>query len=157
MRTLFLLRHAKSSWDDPGISDIDRPLNARGLNAAAFMGEYAARRGLIPDLIIASPARRTAQTADIFREHSGFNVPIHFDERIYEASVGALMNVIAAVAENVESIMIVGHNPGIEGLIRHLTGKIEPMPTAALAVIELEERSVAGKLKEVIRPKEAQK
>jgi phosphohistidine phosphatase len=160
MKLLFLLRHAKSSWTDASLSDFERPLNERGLNAAPFMGELMARHALSPDVIIASPATRAAQTARLVKEAGGSNAEIRPDERIYEASPNTLRQVLSELSDDLDSAMLVGHNPGMEGLIRYLADRIEPMPTAALAVIKLkieswsEIRQDCGKTVSVYRPKD---
>lgn len=163
MKKLFVLRHAKSSWDDSNLADFDRPLNGRGLNAAPFMGELIARKSLMPDLFLSSPAKRASQTAALVKESSGSNAELRFDERIYEASPNTLCQVITEIDDANDSAMIVGHNPGMEGLIRLLTGSSEPMPTAALASIDLNVKSWgevsagSGRLVQLIRPKEEMK
>ncbi len=163
MKTLYILRHAKSSSNDPSLADFDRPLNGRGLNAAPFIGEVMARKGVLPDLIISSPAKRAMQTALLVKESSGSNAPVQYDERIYEASTQALTLVISQIDVKIESFMIVGHNPGMEGLINYFTGRPEQMPTAALAEIVLDidgwDKVAAncGKLQFVIRPNEEMK
>lgn len=160
MKTLYLLRHAKSSWDDTTLSDLDRPLNARGLNAAPFMGALMKERGLTPEHIISSPATRARETAALVRDAADLKNEIEYDERIYNASVGALLSVIAEIDDRIKSVLIVGHNPGSEGLIQYLTGAIVSMPTAALAVIELDLKAwnsiggMSGKLTDAIRPKD---
>lgn len=160
MKTIFLLRHAKSSWDDTSLSDFERPLNGRGLNAASFMGELIARRGFIPATIVSSPANRAAKTAALVKESAGINTDIKFDDRIYEASPNTLRQVISGLDDSFDSAMIVGHNPGTEGFIRYLTGRVETMPTAALAVIELNIENWlgidadTGRIIEIVRPKE---
>lgn len=160
MKLLFLLRHAKSSWTDAGLSDFERPLNERGLNAAPFMGELMSRHSLSPEVIIASPATRAAQTARLVKEAGGSNAEIRQEERIYEASPNTLRQVISELSDDLNSAMLVGHNPGMEGLIRYLTDRIEPMPTAALAVIKLkidswnEIRQDCGEVVSVYRPKD---
>jgi phosphohistidine phosphatase len=160
MKKIFILRHAKSSWIDPKLSDFERPLNDRGLNAAPFMGELIARRGLFPDAIVSSPAKRAAQTATLLKESAGLNIEIKFDDRIYEASPNTLRQAVSELDNNLDSVMLVGHNPGIEGFIRYLTGQTESMPTAALAIIKLkidrwaDIAADSGKLIEVIRPKD---
>ena len=163
MKKLYILRHAKSSWGQPDLADFDRPLNDRGMIAAPFMGEIIAGRSYLPDLIISSPAKRASQTALIVKESSGANSEIKFDERIYEASPQALRQVVSELGDETHSAMIVGHNPGIEGFIKFLTGKIEPMPTAAFASISLtiekwsDLSADCGDLQEIIRPKEEMK
>ena len=124
------------------------------------MGELMAARDLVPGVILSSPAKRAKETAALIRKAGRFEVPIYFDDRIYEASPQNLMQVIAKIDNRNASAMLVGHNPGIEGLIRFLTGRLEPMPTAALAVVDLEiERwqqidFARGRVREVIRPRE---
>ena len=161
MKTLLLLRHAKSSWDDVDLADLDRPLNAHGLAAAAYMGELISSQGLLPEMIVCSPARRALQTGEILKESGRLDAPIRPLQRIYEASPHTLYQVAAEFDDKLSSVMMIGHNPGFEGFIGFLTGTIEPMPTAALAVIDLDLdrwrdlKSCAGRMVEVIRPKEA--
>jgi phosphohistidine phosphatase len=160
MKTLYILRHAKSSWDDAALSDFERPLNERGLDAAPLMGGVMKKNRFEPELILSSPAKRTEQTAALIKQSADIGGAIKFDERIYEASPARLLEVIAEQNEKIQSLMLVGHNPGLEGLIKFLTGKLEPMPTAALAVVDLETgkwsevNSAKGNLRTLIRPKE---
>lgn len=160
MKTLYLLRHAKSSWDDSSVSDFDRTLNSRGEKAAPFVGSLMKERGMTPEVIISSPAKRAKQTAKLVAKAAAFSSKISYDERIYEASTARLLAVIGEIADDVDSALLVGHNPGMESLIWYLTGKMEPMPTAALAVIELNVDSWSdvveggGVLITVIRPKD---
>ena len=160
MKTIYLLRHAKSSWDDDSLSDFERPLNERGLRTAPYIGEAMTRRGYLPSLIISSPAKRAATTAELVKGSAGLNFDLRFDDRIYEASPNTFPTVVSETSDDVDSLMLVGHNPGMEGFIRYLTGRIEPMPTAALAVIELSINSwkdldaECGKVHEIIRPKD---
>lgn len=160
MKTLFLLRHAKSSWDDPTLADFERPLNGRGLKAAPFMGEFLRKNGFFPQMIVSSPAVRARHTAELVNDAGGFNAELKFEDRIYEASPHALREVVAGLSDRVDNLMVVGHNPGIEALVRSLTGRIEPMPTAAAAIIDLSVTSwselVAGSgtLRHIFRPKE---
>jgi phosphohistidine phosphatase len=160
MKTLYLLRHAKSSWADVSLADFDRPLNDRGLDAAPFMGRFIAENNFFPDVILTSPARRAEQTARLVKEAAGIPDSIKFDERIYEASPQMLSQVVSELDNALTSVMLVGHNPGIEGFIRFLTGSLEPMPTAALAVIDLSIQkwddisSNKGTVQQIARPKE---
>jgi phosphohistidine phosphatase len=160
MKKLLLLRHAKSSWADPHMADFDRPLNERGVAAAPFMGGIMSREQLIPDLILSSPAERARNTAELVRLGSRLEIEIRYDERIYEASPQTLQRILIESDLHVTSLMIVGHNPGMEGLIRLLTGDSAEMPTAALAEIDLkiqewkDVRPLAGDLVRVMRPKE---
>lgn len=160
MKTLYLLRHAKSSWDDPQLADFERPLSERGIRAAPFMGKYLKANDPVPALIVSSPATRARQTAEMFTEALGFNGEIVFDGRIYEASPRALREVASETDDSIHSVMLVGHNPGMEGFLRYLTDKIEPMPTAAIAIIDLDFKHWdaidpgSGKLRKILRPKE---
>jgi phosphohistidine phosphatase len=160
MKRLYVLRHAKSSWDDASLSDFDRPLNERGLDAAPLMGKVMRKRGYIPDAVFSSPAKRAKKTAKLATDAAGIESSIIFDERIYEASPQKLVEVLSTVDGAAASAMIVGHNPGMEGLIRLLTGETVSMPTAALAIIDLEVEQwndldhQTGKLVAMLRPKE---
>jgi phosphohistidine phosphatase len=92
MKTLYLLRHAKSSWKDPSLQDFDRPLNGRGREAAPLVGRFIRKRKLRVDLILGSPAARARQTAALVKEAAGLSADLLFDERIYEADVAALLD-----------------------------------------------------------------
>jgi phosphohistidine phosphatase len=163
MKRLYLLRHAKSSWKDPDIADVDRPLNKRGLKAAAFMGELMQEHDLMPDIVLVSTAARTRATAELVRQSWPDEADLVYDSRIYEASTQGLRQVVSEVDDTYKAAMLIGHNPGIEGLINYLTGTIESMPTAALAVItlDIDEWSAindgVGTLQHVYRPKEEMK
>lgn len=160
MKTLFVLRHAKSSWDNPDLADFERPLNSRGLDAARFIGELIYDRNLEPQIIVSSPAKRAKQTAVLVKELAGVNKPVAFDERIYEASPLTLFNLIREFDEKYDSVLIVGHNPGFENIVRMLTGESVSMPTAALAKINLTAEKWSdldidsNELEFLIRPKE---
>jgi len=163
MKTLYVLRHAKSSWDNAELADFDRPLNDRGESTAPFMGELMAANGFEPEVIVSSPAARARRTAQLAKEGANMPAEIVYDNRIYEASSRTLQAVAASIDDRFESAMLVGHNPGMEGLVRLLTGRSEEMPTAALAVIDLDiERwaeidSGLGHLRRLIRPKDEMK
>jgi phosphohistidine phosphatase len=160
MKTLLLLRHAKASWDDASLRDFDRPLNSRGLKAASLTGEFISKQGLRPDLVISSPAERAGRTAALVLEAARLSVELHFDERIYEASVPLLLEVVSQIDAAANTVLLVGHNPGMEGLLESLTGEVRRMPTAALARIglDVDEWSEAGertgRLQWLMKPKE---
>jgi phosphohistidine phosphatase len=160
MKKLLLLRHAKSSWDDAGLADFDRPLNGRGRRAAPLMGNFMRERQLRPDLVIASPARRARETAALVLEASGLDAELRYDERIYEATAGRLLEVLEGVEDDKQEVMLVGHNPGFENLLAHLTGESRRVPTAALARILLdaekwvEAGARGGRLEWLVKPKE---
>lgn len=160
MKKLLLLRHAKSSWDDTGLADFDRPLNGRGRKAAPLMGNFMRERSLRPDLIISSPAQRARETIALVLEASGLETEPRYDERIYEATAGLLVEVIEGVEDALQEVMLVGHNPGFENLIAHLTGESRRVPTGALARILLsaekwnEAGARGGRLDWLVKPKE---
>jgi phosphohistidine phosphatase len=163
MKTLYVLRHAKSSWEDSNLADFDRPLNDRGEVAAPFMGEVMKRSGFAHAIILSSPAVRARETASRVKESAGLAAQIEFNERIYEATPRTLLQVVSSIDDRFDSAMIVGHNPGMEGFIRLLTGELQPMPTATLAMIDLDIdrwRDIdggLGKLEHIIRPKDEMK
>lgn len=163
MKTLFILRHAKSSWSEPDLADFERPLNDRGIKAAPFMGELMAREGFEPYAILSSPAVRAKATAQLVKNAGKLDAEIRYEHRIYEASPHSLRQVVSEIDDAYASAMLVGHNPGIEGFIRYLTGNLEPMPTAALAVINLqinEWKAIddgCGELQKVYKPKDEMK
>lgn len=163
MKTLFALRHAKSSWDDPDLADFDRPLSDRGRSTAPFMGEVMNRNGFSPDVILSSPAVRARDTALLAKDGGELTAEVRYEEGIYEASAKALRQIVAAIDDRNRSAMVVGHNPGMEGFVQYLTGRVESMPTAALAIIDLDIAkwsdidSASGILRKVIRPKDEMK
>ena len=130
MKTLLLLRHAKSDWDDPSLRDFDRPLAARGERDAPRIGKILGKRGPLPDLIISSPAARI--------KAAKLNLEIQFDEAIYGASSPELMRLIRQLPDDNLCVLLVGHNPGFEDLVGRLSSSRERMPTAALACIEFQ-------------------
>ena len=137
MKTLLVLRHAKSSWDDPGLDDHERPLNKRGRRDAPRMGELVREYGLIPDVVISSDAVRARLTAEAVVEAARYAGEIQMDRNLYLAHPADILSVLRTVRESAETVMIVGHNPGLEALVEQLTGEPQDLPTAALAQIRL--------------------
>ncbi len=160
MKTLFILRHAKSSWDNADSADFDRPLNKRGLETAPLVGEIIRQNNFQIDSIISSPAKRAGQTAILVREAAQIKAEILFNDRIYEANPHRLLQIASELDDEIAAPMFVGHNPGLEGLIKMLTEETEPMPTAALAVIDLKIDNWKSihidccNLRTIIRPKD---
>jgi phosphohistidine phosphatase len=138
MRTLYLLRHAKSSWKDASLSDFERPLKGRGREAAEQMGLFLASKKAVVAALIVSPAMRTRQTIEIVLQHAPLGVEPQFDQRVYEASLPTLLQVVAEIEDEKQSAMLVGHNPGMEEMLAFLTHETRHMPTAALARISLD-------------------
>lgn len=160
MKTLLLLRHAKSSWKVADQPDFERPLNGRGERAAPLMGRHLRRQKVEPDLILCSPAERARQTAALFAEAAKLAAELRYDERIYEASALRLLEVVTQADEAADTVLLVGHNPGLEELILLLTGETRLMPTAALAKIDLaadkwsKVKEQTGRLDWVVKPKD---
>jgi phosphohistidine phosphatase len=163
MKKLLLLRHAKSSWDDAGLADFDRPLNDRGRKAAPLIGDLMRKWQLRPDLIISSPAARARETVKLVLEASGIKTELRYDERIYEATAARLLEVIYGVEDDKQEVMLVGHNPGFENLLERLTTESLRVPTAALALVALgadrwnEAGARGGRLEWLVKPKELAK
>ncbi|MCS6849526.1 MAG: histidine phosphatase family protein [Anaerolineae bacterium] len=136
MKKLILVRHAKSSWDDPSLPDHDRPLNDRGKRDAPKMGERLAKRGVVPDLILSSSAVRALTTAQIIAEKIGYDrKAIVVDRRIYGAQVSSLLYLIQELDDKYDKVMLFGHNPELAELAHRFSDDIEDMPTCA--VVEL--------------------
>jgi phosphohistidine phosphatase len=161
MKTLLVLRHAKSSWDHPGLSDHDRPLNGRGEKDAPRMGKLLKKRNLVPDLIISSTALRAKQTAEAVAEKCGYVREIEFTEQFFHAPPHIYLQKLATVDEQHHLVMVVGHNPGLEDLVNQVTQVQEIFTTANLAWIELPVArwadvtlATTGILRQLWRPKE---
>ena len=138
VRTLLVLRHAKSSWKDAGLADRDRPLNKRGEKNAPAMGKLIKREGLTPQWIASSTALRAQKTAEAAAKGSGYTGKIHYEEELYLAQPADIFDVLQrTVPDSATRILVVGHNPGLEELVGTLTAQREPFPTGALAQIEL--------------------
>ena len=169
MKRLTILRHAKSSWDDPAVEDFNRPLNERGWNAARRMGREMKQRGMRFDIVLASTAARVRETIDGVEEKYDFGAPIQFEPQIYAATEQRLLQLVRAVPKTVRSALVVGHNPGLEQLIIGLTiddkhgfrdRVADKFPTAGLAAIELpaerwrDVKAGSGKIVALIFPKD---
>jgi len=137
MKTLLVLRHAKSSWSDPALDDHERPLNTRGRRDAPRMGALVREYGLIPDVVISSDAVRARLTAESVVEAARCAGEIRLDPRLYMAGPADILSLLRTVGEKAATVMIVGHNPGLEELVTQLTGEWQDLPTAALAQIVL--------------------
>ncbi len=160
MKTLLLLRHAKSDWDNTGLPDFDRPLAPRGRRDAPTMGKALNKRKPLPDLIIASPAVRSRETIEAVIEAAKLDIQPQFDESIYGASSDELLALVRRLPKTSSCVLLVGHNPGFEELVGILTGAYESMPTAALACIAFQVdhwedvQDKAGKLAWLLTPKQ---
>lgn len=161
MKHLLVLRHAKSSWKHDGLSDHDRPLNKRGLRDAPRIGQLIRERNILPDRILSSTAVRACTTAVQVGEAAGIEEPPVLVPTFYLAAPSAYLEMLATLDDAAARAMVVGHNPGLEELVYHLTGRDETLPTAALAHVELPldswseiDGSTRGKLLDLWLPRE---
>jgi phosphohistidine phosphatase len=160
MRILYLLRHAKSSWDNASQKDFERPLANSGRKASALIGEFIEEKGIDFDLVLVSTAVRTRETIELIKERANLRGEVRYDERIYEATVSQLLEIISQIDNERESVLLVGHNPGIEDLLALLTGEHQRMTTANFAKVNLKATgwsanlSNTGTLEWIVRPKE---
>ncbi len=170
MRTLLLLRHAKSSWDDPDLKDIDRPLAPRGMTAAPLMASYLATKGLRPDLVLCSPAARARQTWSLVARNFGDRIEVKELQGLYLGPPSRLLEAVRRAPDVAACVLLVGHNPGMEHLAMALSGpRSKPkaleklrrkFPTAALAEIAFDAAAWSGvargegRLKRLVWPKD---
>lgn len=137
-RILSILRHAKSSWDDPSLSDYDRPLNQRGIKAATIMGRHLNANSLAPDLVLCSSAVRASQTWELVQKELDRKPELISVKQLYLANVPTLVNVVRRYADAQANVMVVAHNPGLHEFVEMVGGPIEKFPTGALARFEYE-------------------
>lgn len=136
MKSLLILRHAKSSWKEPGTTDHDRPLNKRGKRDAPLMGALIQDEKIVPDLIISSSAKRALTTARAVAETAGYQGEILQEASLYLAAPAAYLEQLSLLPPTVQRVMMVGHNPGMAELLYLLTQQEHAFPTAALAVVQ---------------------
>ena len=148
-RVLYLLRHAKSSWSDDGLDDFDRPLAARGMDAVKRLRRYVTDEGVAPDLVLCSAARRTVMTLEGIAPAFPASTDVKIEDALYGASSERLLSRLHHVPDDVASVMLIGHNPGLETLAAVLIGGgheglrehiAEKFPTGALAVLSFDRR-----------------
>jgi phosphohistidine phosphatase len=145
MKTLFLFRHAKSSWGEPALSDRERPVNERGLRDLATMGKRLAQRGVLPDVMLSSPALRALTTAEHLAKALGIRrKDVVVVERLYAAPAKELLAVIEGLGDEPKRVMLVAHNPGLTELAHHFASEITDMPTCAVAEFKFAARSWSG-------------
>ncbi len=174
MRLLMLLRHAKSSWDQFGLDDIDRPLSSLGRSAAPLLGRYLSRQGMHPDLVLCSSAVRAYQTWELVSAEwdqvdKAGSPPVEMRSSLYLANPIELQSTIKRIGDDIKTVMIIGHNPGMAQLAARLVIGGDPrgmksmtkkFPTAALAIIQLPIESWSllragqGRLEAFVRPKD---
>jgi phosphohistidine phosphatase len=138
MKTLLIMRHAKSSWKQAEVADDQRPLNKRGQRDAPRMGRLLRENDLVPQAIFSSTAERARQTATAVAEANGFEGQIQFDASLYAAPAEAYLLVLRGLPAEMHVAMVVGHNPGVDELVEELTGEDEHLSTGAIARVELD-------------------
>lgn len=137
MKQLLVLRHAKSDWGTSAKDDWHRPLSSRGIDDAPRVGDRLRAKSLLPDLIITSDAVRARATAEAAAKTAGYAGDVVLEPALYLATPDAIVTILNNVDDAAATVIIVGHNPGLEDLIAQLTGKHYGMPTAALVLLEL--------------------
>lgn len=162
VKRLLILRHAKSSWADSSQDDWERPLNERGCRDAPRVGEWLRERSVMPDVIITSDAVRARTTAQAVAEAAGYPREIVADPSLYLATPEDLLDVLNAVRDEMATVLIVGHNPGLEGLVRLLTGEHYGLVTAALVALDVPidrwielDGTIAASIVETWQPRDA--
>ena len=137
MKTLLLMRHGKSSWKDQDIPDHERPLKKKGKKDSEKMGEMLKDQHLVPDSVLSSTAKRARSTAEIVTEACKFDGEIQYLDSFYHAETSDYLDVLSHLADEVDCVLIIGHNPSLEAFVQILSNDIEALPTAAIARIEL--------------------
>ena len=160
MRTLLVLRHAKSGHDEP-VPDKERTLTSRGRKDARRMGELVRKRDLLPDRVLCSTATRARETLALFAEGANFTGPIEFLDELYLAEPEAIVRAIGAHGGSAARVMVVGHNPGLEDLVANLTAERTDLPTTAFVECSLPignwtelDLESAGRMRAMFRPKD---
>lgn len=160
MKTLLIMRHAKSNWENSEQSDFERPLNEFGLKAAPFMGNIIFHNNLQPDLIISSPAKRAKQTAVLVKAVAEINAEIDYADELYGAKLSDFIEITSSIENKFDSVLLIGHNPELEAFVEKLTGEFHQISTASIAVIKLNIESWkqisenCGSLELIVRPRE---
>lgn len=161
MKTLLLLRHGKSRWDRRDLSDHERPLKRRGKRVAKRVGRLLAARRLTPDRLLSSTAKRARATAKRVAKASGFSGEMELLAELYMAQPAAWIDALRLIPDDSDCVLVVGHNPGLEELLEHLTEEVASLPTAALACVSLPldrwsdlTHATRGRLMEIWRSKE---
>ena len=164
MKTLLLMRHAKSSWKHTETKDFDRPLNQRGEKDAPRMGRLLKEQELIPQLILSSPAVRARKTVEAVVEASGYTGEVKYFDSFYLAEPSVYIDFAKTLPDDLERVMVVGHNPGLEAVVQMLGNQVETLPTGTIAHIVLPIQhwneltgDVQGELVQLWRPRDLKK
>jgi phosphohistidine phosphatase len=137
VKTLYLIRHAKSDWDDPSLADFDRPLNARGKRDAPRMGKWLKKHKEIPDFIIASPAKRAKKTAQKIAEETGYaEKNIHWEKQLYETEIPVWLKCVCAIDNKYDNVFLIAHNDTLTRFANYLCdAHIDNVPTCGIVKI----------------------
>ena len=161
MKTLLMMRHAKSSWKSGVETDHERPLNKRGRRDAPVMAQLLCGNDLVPQMIVSSDSKRTCETLELMQpvfEKFDSEPAVEIDESFYHAPASEWLEKLVELSDEYSSVMFLGHNPGAEELVMHFTREHHSMPTAAIACFEFEQENWAdceeGRLVDLWRPKE---
>jgi phosphohistidine phosphatase len=137
MKELLILRHAKSSWKNSELADHDRPLNKRGKREALHIGKVLQKEDLVPDLVLSSTAVRARDTVQAVIQECSFDGEVDYSRELYQADVDVIIDLLTRLDENVNRVLVIGHNPELEELLQLLTRSYEPLGTATLARVRL--------------------
>jgi phosphohistidine phosphatase len=161
VKRLLILRHAKSSWADSSLDDRERPLNDRGRRDAPRAGEWLRERAVMPDLIITSDAVRARTTAEAVAKAAGYSRALVVTPSLYHATPEDVLDVLQDAPDEAHTVLIVGHNPGLEDLVGQLTGEHHGLPTTALVELEVPidrwrdlDRTIAAAIVETWQPRD---
>jgi len=159
MKTLYIIRHAKSSLKDIALDDFQRPLSPRGRDDALLMANKLIELNLFPDLILSSPSKRTKCTLDIIANHLGYTKDIVFDNKIYESNMINLKNIVKNLDNKAKNVFLLGHNPGLNMLAEEFSGFLKNIATTGIVIIDFDCDSWSeisnknSKLRDYIYPK----
>jgi phosphohistidine phosphatase len=137
MKTLLLMRHGKSSWKDDSLSEHERPLKKRGRRDTKRIAQEIEKNDLYPHIILSSSAARAKETAEILMDTLGFENRIIFSDQLYMAEPEDFIDVLSQLDDNNDTVLVIGHNPGMEAFIQIISGEIETLPTAGLGQLVL--------------------
>jgi len=140
MKKLLLMRHAKSSWKDSDVEDHERPLKKRGKHDAERMGKYLQSKKLVPDVIISSTALRAQETADYLLKKLKYKNKVYYSKNLYMAEPINILDAIEEFADDKKTVMIIGHNPGLEAFLQIVTRQVESLPTGSVAYIKIKSK-----------------
>lgn len=138
MKKLYIIRHAKSSWKNPTLDDFERPLSKRGKKDAPFMAKILQQKGVMPDIIISSPALRAKTTAELIAKELNFKKQITYNSKLYEADTDNIFDTILTIDESCNIVFLIGHNPGFNMFVETLVNFKKNIPTCGIVELEID-------------------